>query len=133
MYNQHLKVHGEGLAKAQILPKNSEAVGNGGFQRAGSMMGAAEIIVQAASLVNLGAGKSLSVFVDYSEDMQSVSPSPCSFKLSAGVGAKSWELGETMARIPLASDAGRYVRLRISTDDAAASGTFDASFDYLPR
>ncbi len=133
MYNQHLRVYGEHLAKNQALPKNSNVVGNGGFQRAGSTMGAVEIIVQAAEKVSIGANKNISVFMEISDDQQTVETSPYNFKFLNGSTVRSWEAGETIAKLGLPSDSKRFVRLVFSTDDTTASGSVDAGFDYLPR
>lgn len=133
MYNHQLRIHGEYLASKQTLPKNAQAVGNGGAQRAGSLMGAAEIVMRAASVVTIAASKSFSVLLEHSADNESFVLMPLTFKSTSGAQARTWQDGDVMARVPLPSDCERFVRIVIATDDAAAAGMVDAHFHYLPR
>lgn len=132
MYGHMLRVHGEHLAKGQALPKNTQAVGNGGPQRAGALMGAAEVAAVAATPVTLGDGKSLTLMLEDSDDGVAFAALPVSFRRSAP-GGRTWVGGEVLGRLPLPSDCRRHVRVVIGTDDAGASGTVDVVFDYLPR
>ena len=132
MYNHQLRIHGEYLASKQTLPKNAQIVGNGGGQRAGSLMGAAEIVVQAASVVTIAAAKSFSVLLEHSADNETFSLMPLAFKSSAAL-ARTWQEGDVMARMPLPSDCERFVRILLATDDTTAAGMVDAHFNYLPR
>ncbi len=133
MYDHQLRIHGESLALNQALPKNAQAVGNGGPQRAGSLMGAAEAVVKAVSPVSLAANKSLTVILEDGDEPGTLSPLPLTFKLTAGATALTREAGSILGRIPLPSDCRRYVRVTLGTDDASATGAVDVFFQYLPR
>ncbi|WP_027186658.1 hypothetical protein [Desulfovibrio cuneatus] len=133
MYNHQLRVYGEYLAKEQPLPQNSQSVGNGGGQRAGSMLGAAEVVFTASAPVALQAQKAVSFGLEESDDNTSFTPVPITFRLATGTTARAWEQGDIIGRLPLPSELKRYVRLTLATDDAAAKGSVDAAFSYLPR
>ena len=133
MYDYQLRIHGESLAENQLLPKNTQAAGNGGPQRAGSLMGAAEIVVKAVTPVTIAAGKSLTVIMEDGEEAGTLSAMPLTFKLTAGASALTRPVGEIIGRIPLPSNCRRYLRVMLGTDDAAASGAVDVFFQYLPR
>ena len=133
MYDHQLRIYGENLAAGQALPKNTQAQGNGGAQRAGSLMGATEIVVKSVSSVTIAAGKSLTVIVEHGDDGVAFTPMPSTFKLTAGASVFTREAGEILGRIPLPSDCRRYVRVLLGTDDAAAAGSVDVFFQYLPR
>lgn len=132
MYGHMLRVHGEQLAKGQALPRNAQAAGNGGAQRAGALMGAAEVAVVAATDVALGSGKSLTLTLEDSGDGVAFAALPVSFRRTV-TAARSWKPGEVLGRLPVPSDCRRHVRAVVGTDDAAASGSVDIVFDYLPR
>ncbi len=133
MYNHQLRVYGEYLAKEQPLPQNSQSVGNGGGQRAGSMMGAAEVVLTASAPVALQTQKTVSFGLEESDDNISFTPVPIFFRLATGTAARAWEQGDIIGRLPPPSELKRYVRLTLATDDAAAKGCVDATFSYLPR
>lgn len=132
MYGHMLRIHGEHLAKGQTLPANAQVVGNGGPQRAGAMMGAAEVAAVAASPVTLGNDKSLTLTLQDSDDGLAFAALPVSFRRSV-LGGRTWAVGEVLGRLPLPSGCRRHVRVVIGTDDDAATGTVDVVFDYLPR
>lgn len=133
MYNHQLRIYGEYLAKEQPLPQNSQSVGNGGGQRAGSMMGAAEVVLTASAPVTLQAQKSVSFGLEESDDNTSFTPVPLTFRLTSGTAARTWEQGDVIGRLPLPSELKRFVRLTLATDDSTAKGSVDAAFSYLPR
>ena len=133
MYDHQLRSHGEALAQNQALPKNTQTPGNGGPQRAGSMMGAAEAVVKAVSPVTVAAGKSLTVILEDGDDAATLTALPLTFKLTAGASVLTRDTGAILGRIPLPSDCRRYVRVVLGTDDASASGAVDVFFQYLPR
>ncbi len=133
MYDHQLRIHGEHLASNQTLPKNTRVTGNGGGQRAGSLMGAAEIVMRASAKVTLAAAKSVSILLEDSDENTTFAAVPVLFKFTNGASAATWEAGEAVGRLPLPSNVRRYVRIALETDDAAASGSVDVNFDYLPR
>ena len=133
MYDYQLRVYGEYLAKDQTMPANTKVMGNGGNQLAGGQLGAAEIIITAASAVTLAAAKSLTLSLETGTDDTFFVAMPVTFKLTCGANAKTWGQGDIIGRLALPSDCERYVRAFVATDDATASGKFDVTFAYLPR
>lgn len=133
MYKNTLTVYGEHLAKAQSLPADASAEGNGGARRAGSMLGAAEVVMVAASSVTLAEGTTLTLMMQQSTDGETFTDIPVQFRKTVAASSMNVAAGEVMARLPLPSDAGSFVRAVMATDDAAATGSVDIIFEYLPR
>lgn len=134
MYKNILRVNGEYLAKAQALPVNTSAPGNGGPIRAHNTQGALELALVAATQVGFTAGKSLTVTVqDCDTQSGSYADAPVLFKKTFVAGANTIKAGEVIGVLPLASDVRPFVKVKLTTDDAAPSGTVDVFTTYLPR
>ncbi|MFI3270934.1 MAG: hypothetical protein R3Y11_02370 [Pseudomonadota bacterium] len=133
MYNHMLRLYGTDLASEQALPSNTSAVGNGGGQSAGGLLGSTEMVMVAATAVSLTVGKTISMTLEDSDDNETFSAVPMTSSCTATSSACSWAIGDVIARLPVPSDAREYVRVKMSTDDTAVSGSVDIVFDYLPR
>ena len=133
MYRNMLRVQDEYLAKTQALPRNTTATGNGGARRAGSQMGAFEVVVVATAATTIADGKSLTLALEDSADGTAFAPLAVSFKRTVSGGARTWKPGDVLGRVPLPSDCRSWVRAVMGTDDASAAGTVDIVFDYMPR
>lgn len=133
MYNHMLRLYGTDLASAQTLPTNTSAVGNGGGQSAGGLLGSTEMVMVAASTVTLTVGKSITLSLQDSDDNETFATVPMTSTCTATSTAYSWNAGDVILRLPVPSSAREYVRVNMATDDTSASGTVDVVFDYLPR
>lgn len=133
MYKNQLTVYGEHLAKEQQLPASTSAEGNGGSQKAGSMLGAVEVVMVAATSVHLAENATLTLSMQESTDNTVFSNMPVQYIRKAVGGAMDFAAGDVVARLPLSSDAGKHVKAVMATDDAAATGTVNIIFEYLPR
>jgi hypothetical protein len=133
MYKNQLTLYGEHLAKAQVLPANATAEGNGGSRKAGSMLGAAEVVMVAASAVTVAENGTLTLALQESADDSAFAEVPVIFRKTASGAAMTFAAGEVMARLPMPSDTAKYVKAVFGTDDAAATGTVNVIFEYLPR
>ena len=133
MYKHTLRIQDTQLATAQTLPRNTSAVGNAGPQSAGGLLGGAEVVMVAASAVTIADAKSVSLGLEDSADGISFAAVPITCKRTVSGGARTWKTGEVLARLPVPSDCRELLRAVLSTDDAAAAGTVDVIFDYLPR
>ncbi len=133
MYRNTLTVYGEYLARNQALPTAASEQGNGGSRRAGGMLGAAEVVMVAAAPVTLAEGTTLTLSLQESMDDVSFTDMPVSFRRTLVGAGLACDTGDVLARLPLSSDAGRYVRAVVATDDATAAGSVDILFEYQPR
>lgn len=133
MYKNRLTVYGEHLARAQALPAAGEAEGNGGSRRAGSMLGAAEVVMVAAGAVHMAEGATLTLSLRDSADDAVFTDMPVRFRRTAGAGGLAFGAGEVMARLPLPSDARTHLKAVVATDDPGVTGVVDVLFEYLPR
>jgi hypothetical protein len=132
MYNHTLRINGEFLASGQTLPADGTATGNGGVSRAGSMCGAAEVLVRAVSSVRVGAQKQLMLQLEHGDSEDALTPMPVSFARRYPEGLQAAP-GDVLARLPVPSDTARYVCAVLGTDDPAAQGTVDVFMDFIPR
>ena len=133
MYKNILRVNGDYLAKAQALPVNTSAPGNGGPIRAHNTQGALELAIVAATQVGFSSGKSLTVTVqDCDTQNGSYADVPVLFKKTFA-GATTIKAGEVIGVLPLASDVRPFVKVKLTTDDTAPTGTVDVFTTYLPR
>lgn len=133
MYKHTLRVNGEYLAKAQTLPSNTNAVGNGGSIKAGSAMGAMEVVMAAASAVTLPAQTEIMLQLEGCDDNTSFTLMPVNHSVTTGSGSTKFAIGEELARLPIPSNAPKHVRCRIVTTKSGVSGTVDVFCDFLPR
>lgn len=133
MYKHTLRVNGEYLAKAQPLPSNANAVGNGGSIKAGSTMGAVEVVMAAVDEVSIPASTLLTVQFEGSDDNSNFALMPVNYALTTSAGVTTYKKGEEFARLPVPSNAPKHVRCRIATDKAGVTGTVDVFCDFLPR
>ena len=133
MYNQKLRVNGEYLAKAQTVPVNTTAAGNSGPIRADNTMGGLELQIVAATAIAISAGKSLTVnLLDCDTQGGTFATLPQSFKATYA-SAKSFKAGELIGVLPLPSTCRQFVKVSLTTDDTAPTGTVDIFAGYNPR
>lgn len=133
MYKHTLRVNGEYLAKAQALPSNTNVVGNGGSVKAGSTMGAVEIVMAAADAVTIPANTQLVLQLEGSDNNSSFSTMPVNYTEAIGSEGKTCKAGEELARLPVPSNAPKHVRCRVVTNKSGVTGTVDVFCDFLPR
>ena len=133
MYKHTLRVNGEYLAKEQALPANINVLGNGGALKAGSMLGAVEVVIAAAEPVTLPQDSRLTLTLEGSDDGSTFKVLPVSYALVAKTGGESFAKGDELGRLPIASSAPKQVRCRIATDNSGVQGKVDVFYDFLPR
>lgn len=133
MYGHTLRVNGEYLAQAQTVPANTTVAGNAGPIKALSPMGGIEIVMVAKTDVVLATGKSLSLVPQDCDTQTGAYTDMAVTWKKTHAAAKTYKAGETIARLTLPSDTRAFVKARIVTDDAAATGSVDVFSTYLPR
>ncbi|MEZ0575447.1 hypothetical protein [Halodesulfovibrio aestuarii] len=133
MYKHTLRVNGEYLAKAQTLPSNSGVVGNGGSIKAGSTMGAVEVVMAAADEVSIPAETQVLLQLEGSDDKSVFTLMPVNHVVTTSADVTTYKEGDELARLPVASNAPKHVRCRISTNKTGIVGTVDVFCDFLPR
>ncbi|SIO36834.1 hypothetical protein [Halodesulfovibrio marinisediminis] len=133
MYKHTLRVNGEYLAKAQTLPANSSSVGNGGSIKAGSTMGAVEVVMAAADAVSIPASTQLTLQLEGSDDNTTFTLLPVNFVVTTAGSVTKYKKGEELARLPIPSNAPKHVRCRIVTNKTGVTGGVDVFCDFLPR
>ena len=133
MYKHTLRVNGEYLAKAQTLPSNANTVGNGGSIKAGSTMGAVEVVMAAADDVSIPATTQVTLQLEGSDDNTTFTLMPVNYVVTTSSGVTTYKKGEEFARLPLPSNAPKHVRCRVATNKTGVTGTVDVFCDFLPR
>lgn len=133
MYNHMLRIYNTNLASEQALPRNTSAIGNGGGQSAGGLLGSTEIVMIASSDVTLTVGKSITLTLQDSDNNETFTDVPMTSTRTATPTAYLWDIDDIILRLPIPSSAREYVRVVISTDDEHVTGKVYVVFDYLPR
>lgn len=130
-----LKVYDEYLATGQTIPQNTNANGDEGFKELSGTLGGLEVLFSAKTTVTLGSNATFTAHLEDSADgVNGIADIPgASVVKSAGAGGSIYTAGTILARIPIPSNAKRYVRCNIATNDAAATGTVDAFVDFMPK
>ncbi|MGE4296851.1 MAG: hypothetical protein AB7E47_02380 [Desulfovibrionaceae bacterium] len=136
MYNQDLKPHGEYLAKAQAVPQNASADGNGGGRRLAGNNGAVEIVGKVTTALALADTKSLSIDLHQAPD---VDGEPGSYTFMASLytltasGAASVDVDTELFAFVLPTNCANNVKTVLTSTDVAATGAVDIYPRYLPR
>jgi len=133
MYKHTLKVHGEYLAKEQLIPSNTSVKGNSGSVKAGSTMGAMEVVMAAVGAVSIPVGTTLSLILEGSEDNVSFSPLPVSYVRIESAGGGNYAVNDELARLPVPSNSPKYIRCKMQTNKSSVTGKVDVFCDFLPR
>ncbi|MGL4722377.1 MAG: hypothetical protein ACRCV3_03655 [Desulfovibrionaceae bacterium] len=133
MYNHTLRQHNEYLAKEQAIPQNGVVDGNGDILSLNGTLGAIEIVVIAELETHLGANKTISLYLEESSTKQGeYTKSPISASYTTVSGQK-WNKGDIILRLPVSTHTKSFVKAKIGTDDASASGQISVIPSYLPR
>lgn len=127
-------IHGQNLAKAQALPVNTSADGNGGAVMLGGINGAVEILARVNTAVTIADTKALTITVQHSDSEASgFTTLGTVYTLTAAGGSGALAADTELGRFALPSTVKQYVKAVITTTDAAAAGKVDVIPVYLPR
>lgn len=130
----YVDINGQNLAKAQTLPQNTSADGNGGAVFLGGILGAVEILVRVNSAITIADTKALTVKVQHSDSASSGFVDLATvYTITAASGSGSLAKDTELGRFALPSTVKDYVKAVITTTDAAAAGKVDVIPVYLPR
>jgi hypothetical protein len=130
MYDHILKVHDEYLAKAQALPQNADAEGNGRVLCFAGALGSQEVVAQADTGVTLAAGATLSVTLEQRDKGGAWEPLGT---VCALTGPLSLEAGAVLGRFIPPSDTRAETRALLASTDPAAQGNLSVYPHYLAR
>lgn len=120
------------LAKAQTLPQNTSADGNGGSFQLSDTMASVEVIAAVNAEVTLADTKVLSVKLQDSADNSSFADLETLYTLTSD-GGDVLAAGTVLGRFIIPTTARRYVKAVLVSDDAALTGKVDVFAVYLPR
>ncbi|MFC5355659.1 Bbp16 family capsid cement protein [Azospirillum himalayense] len=126
-------IHGQNFAKAQTLPQNTSADGNGGAIELSGINGAVEAVARINTAVTIADTKALTIKLQHSADGSSWTDLGTIYSLTAAGGNGALAAGVELGRFALPSTVRRYVKAVITTTDAAATGKVDVIPAYLPR
>lgn len=121
------------LAKAQAIPNNTSADGNGGsFQGLGGTLGGVEVVVEVDAEVSLADTKVLSVKLQDSANNSSFADLATIYTKTAS-GATTLSAGTVLARYIVPTSARKYIKAVITTTDTGESGKLNVFLNYLSR
>lgn len=132
-YNGEVKFGDDYLAKAQSVPQNTSADGNGGvFQYLGQAQGSIEIVAKVNTQIGLADTKVLTVKLQHSDDNSSFTDLATLYTKTAS-GAETIAAGTELARYIVPTNAKRYIKAVLTTTDATGTGKVDIFTVYLAR
>lgn len=132
-YNGEIKFADDYLVKAQSVPQNTSADGNGGvFENLGKVQGSIEVVAKVNTEIALADTKVLTVKLQHSDDNSSYSDLQTLYTKTAS-GAETIAADTELARYIVPTTAKRYIKAVITTTDAAATGKLDVYTVYLAR
>ncbi|KAA1057160.1 Bbp16 family capsid cement protein [Azospirillum argentinense] len=126
-------IHGQNFARAQTLPQNASADGNGGGIELSGINGAVEAVARVNTAVTIADTKALTIKLQHSADGSAWSDLGTVYTLTASGGNGALAAGTELGRFALPSTVRRFVKAVITTTDAAAAGKVDVIPAYLPR
>lgn len=122
------------LAKDQALPQNTSADGNGGSFDLGNTQGSLEVVVEVGSVAtDLTDANVLSVKLQDSADNLSFADLATVYAITAAGGNGVKAVGTELGKLIVPSNARRYVKAVITTNDANVAGRLNVFFTYIPR
>ncbi|MCK9239797.1 hypothetical protein [Desulfocurvus sp.] len=130
MYDHILKVHDEYLAKAQPLPQNASAPGNGRVLCFAGALGSQEVVAQADTDLALAAGASLGVTLEQRDAGGAWEPLGT---VCALAGPLALAAGAVLGRFIPPSDTRAETRAVLASTDPAAQGSLSVYPHYLAR
>lgn len=132
MLNHDLKFHGQYLAKAQSLPQNASADGNGGEFHLADLQGSLEVVVKVNAAIALADTKVLSVKLQHKATGGNYADLATIYTKTAN-GATTLAAAEVLGRFVLPTDTLEMVKAVITTTDAGATGKLDIYPRMLAR
>lgn len=130
----HVDIYGQNFAKAQTLPANTSADGNGGAILLGGILGAVEVVARVNTAVTIADTKALTITLQHSNSATSgFTALGTVVTLTAAAGSGALAADTELGRFALPSSVKDYVKAVITTTDAAAAGKVDVIPVYLPR
>ena len=130
----YVDINGQNLAKAQTLPANTSADGNGGAVFLGGINGAVEVLARVNTAVTIADTKVLTIKVQHSDSASSgFTDLATVYTITAAAGSGSLAKDTELGRFALPSTVKDYVKAVITTTDAAAAGKVDVIPVYMPR
>lgn len=124
------------LAKAQTLPQNTSADGNGGSFQLSDTIASVEIVAVANTAIALADTENLTIKLQQSTDngvADAFADLSTIFTLTAAGGNGAIAAGTELGRAIVPLDAERYIKAVLVSDDAALTGKVDVFAVYLPR
>jgi hypothetical protein len=128
-----LKADDSYLAKAQTIPNNTSADGNGGsFQGLNATLGGVEVVVEVNTQIALADTKVLTVKLQDSADNSSFADLVTLYTKTAS-GAETIAAGTVLKKYIVPTNARKYIKAVITTTDTGQTGKIDAFLNYLAR
>lgn len=129
----YVDIYGQNLAKAQAVPQNTSADGNGGAVEFSGINGAVEVVARVYEDVEIASTKVLTIKVQHSDEEGSGFSDLGTVFTETMSTTTTFASGHVLGRFALPSHIKDYAKAVISSTDAGASGKLDVIPTYLPR
>jgi hypothetical protein len=123
------------LAKDQDAPDNTTVDGNGGsFDIGNFQLGSMEVVAKVGSVaLGLTDTNVLTIALHDSADNSSFAALAIIYTITAAAGSGVKAVGTVLGKLIVPSNARRYVKAVITSDDASTTGKLDVFMTHLPR
>lgn len=131
-YNGIIRSDADYMAKAQTLPQNDTADGNGGSFEYANTQASLEVIVIVNEEITLTDLKSLTIKLQDSADNSAFADLQTLYTKTSS-GGDTIPADTELGRFVLPTTTKRYVKVVLISDDVAIAGKVDIFPTYLPR
>ena len=123
------------LAKAQALPQNTSADGNGGAFKHADTQGSIEVLAVVNEEITLADTKALTVKLQESSDngVADAYADLHTLYTKTSSGGDTIAAGTLLGRVLIPLTAEKYIKAVLVSDDAALTGKVDVFAVYVPR
>jgi len=121
------------LAKAQALPKNASADGNGGSFEISGTEGAIEVVIEVTTIFSVADLKTITLKLQDSADNAAFADLATIYAWTGAGAANTSAVGTELGKYIIPTSARRYIKAVLTTDDAAGTGAIDIFQNYLAR
>lgn len=125
------RIYGQDLADAQAVPQN--ATWSGSPVKLDGINGAVEVVARVNAAANIADTKTITVTLEHAAADLVYSTLATLYTLTAAAGSGALAKDTELGRFALPSTVKENLRVKVVTDDAAASGKLDVIPTYLAR
>lgn len=132
MYKNRLKANDMMFATQQTVPANTTTVLPNAIKAGGSGQSALAVTITAETAVGMGAGRALTLQLQESTDGTTFTDREGIISITYA-SAKTFAVGDVVYSALIPPTKKPYIKVKLGTNDATASGKVDVFCEYMAR